>query len=86
MSRTVFDTYRKYPACPHISTAPGNLGTRAYELAQKHAENGSEILRLAIERQFEGFARRYRITEEEARILLLDTGVRLPRPFMLDRQ
>lgn len=39
---------------------------------------GSEILEKALKRAIGRFASKYGISEDEARILLLDTGVRLP--------
>ena len=55
----------------------GNTGVDAFIRARKDAENSSEILRLALEREIERFSLRYGIEAHEAQILLLNTGVRL---------
>ena len=43
------------------------------------SEQGSRELRQSIEKQFRKFAWRYSITTDEARHLLLNTGIKLPR-------
>jgi hypothetical protein len=46
-------------------------------IAEENAHSGSERLRLACTLLFSRFANQHRIKADEARILLLDTGVRI---------
>ena len=55
-----------------------NTGLKSLHEAEEDAVRGSEMLFEKLNSAFFKFAWRHRITEEEARHLLLNTGVRLP--------
>jgi hypothetical protein len=54
-----------------------DFGTRQYDLATEAARSGSAALKERMESVIFKFGWRHRITTEEARHLLLNTGVRL---------
>lgn len=68
-------TYRQ--SSHYLKDANANTGQGAFMLAQKEAEIGSSILLERCSLAIQRFADRYGISDDEARILLLDTGVRL---------
>jgi hypothetical protein len=60
-----------------------NSGIKAQHEAEDAAKASSDALLEKLNSAFFKFAWKHRISEEEARFLLLNTGIKLPKPFML---
>lgn len=72
-----FDRYLRSDSSYMLHERCGNLGVQAQHEAEREAEHGSLILAQRCQRVIHDFAAEHRIMPDEARILLLDTGVRL---------
>jgi hypothetical protein len=60
-----------------------NAGLKAQYEEEQAAIVASNILLEKLNSAFFKFAWKHRISEEEARFLLLNTGIKLPKPFLL---
>lgn len=76
------ELYRRYDSELYQNESASS-GLLAHREAEDEARNGSGQLLEAVQRSMRKFAWRYGVSENDARILLMDTGVRLPKPFLL---
>lgn len=70
--------YRRFDGNFYYPKGHDNTGIRDKALAEEDARVGSTMLREAIDKAVWKFAWRYKIEQNEASHLLLNTGVRLP--------
>lgn len=80
----MLNEYRRLDGEFHYPGGHDNSGLKANDEAAREAEIGSQRLKEALNKAIFKFGFKHSITTDEARHLLLNTGVRLPRePFLL---
>lgn len=82
--KRVINEYRRLDGECFYPGGFDNTGLKTHHNEEDAAKVASETLLEKLNSAFFKFAWKHRITEDEARHLLLNTGVRLPRTFMLD--